>query len=198
MSGISSTFRWKHVWHDNSASLTPWTPAPFTTSWLSNANQEDITNPYSSSRSCRAPCNYGEPSATEFQPAAAESFHAGWNSARFSSSLSTFFFFFSISSPIFSHATLFWIERLRLISWSQQCCHYWFWTSVFTACLAWLSTLSLPRMPECEQEAWMNGTLRTRFYYRSWMCCHYFCVISSWSYVQSARRSLSLHWFFLR
>lgn len=112
--------------------------------------------------------------------------------------LSPPFFFFSLFPLLFSRATLFWIERLRLISWSQQCCHYWFWTPVFTACLAWLSTLSLPRMPECEQEAWMNGTLRTRFYYRSWMCCHYFCVISSWSYVQSARRSLSLHWFFLR
>lgn len=116
MSGISSTFRWKHVWHDNSASLTPRTPAPFTTSWLSNANQEDITNPYSSSRSCRAPCNYGEPSATEFQPAAAESFHAGWNSARFSSSLSTFFFFFSISSPIFSrYAVLNWTSPPYLL-----------------------------------------------------------------------------------
>ena len=152
--------RWKHVWHDNSASLTRRTPAPFTTSWvfvswLPNANQEDISNPYSSSRSRRVPCNYGERGATEFQPAAAEFPRRMKFSPVLVFSLHLFFFTFPL---LFSRTTLFWIERLHLISWSQQCCYYWFWTSAFMACLAWLSTLSLPRMPECEQEAWTNGT----------------------------------------
>ena len=90
-------------------------------------------------------------------------------------------FFFFLFPLLFSHTALFWIERLHLISWYQQCCHYWFWTSVFTACLAWLSTLSLPRMP-----VWAGSlNLRIWFYHCSWMYRHYFCVISSWSYFQS-------------